>query len=150
MLPQISLSGKVVADSELRFSAQGKPVLNFRVAANKAFFNAETKQWEKEQTCYLTVVWWAPMAETMAPHIAKGATVVVMGELQQEEWTDRTGQKRHEYKLIARSVGVIHRGQDQPQHGQQFGQQYAPPINNNNSGGVPWGTPPEADDQPPF
>jgi single-strand DNA-binding protein len=107
MLPKVHGEFRVVADPTLRFTPGGMAVAEFRAVADKKKFNDETKQWEDDKVCWLTVVCFKKVAENVAESVTKGGPpVVVVGNLQTESWETQEGEKRQSYKLIADTVSV--------------------------------------------
>lgn len=90
---QVILSGNLVADADLRYTAQThKPVLTFRMATNK-FIN------EQQQTQYHNIVCWIN-PEEYAP-LLKGDFVSVIGELRTRKYKDKNGVERYITEVVA-------------------------------------------------
>lgn len=111
MLNHIDIMGRLCSDPELRSTPSGVPVCTFRIAN-------ETGRKDRDGnriTRFVTCVAWRGSAEFAARYLAKGRLVVVEGELDIREYTDRQDIKRREPEII---VGSIHfadskRGDDQ-------------------------------------
>ncbi|MCP9759905.1 single-stranded DNA-binding protein [Aquitalea sp. S1-19] len=83
----ITFDGRVVADSELKYTQGGDAVLSFRVASDIGFGEKKTTNWFGCQV-------WGKRAEALLPYLIKGQQVTVYGQLTLREWTDRDGIKR--------------------------------------------------------
>lgn len=87
MMNKISVTGRLAADAELRFTQGGDPILGFRVADDVGFGEKKTTNW-------LTCSIWGKRGESLAPHLTKGTPVTVFGTLTLREWIDKEGLKR--------------------------------------------------------
>ncbi len=81
---KIAAIGNVGSVDGLRYTASGKPVLNFSVAVNDGKGDQQTTTWVK---CSL----WGALAETMADYIVKGKQVYIEGKLTVEEYEGKNG-----------------------------------------------------------
>jgi len=129
--------GNLVADPELRFTAAGKAVVNFRIAASSR--KKQGDEWVDGDSCFLTVSAWDDTAENIAETLTKGQSVIVSGDLKQREYETNTGEKRTVYEIAARSVGPDLR------------KAVANKVKRNQSDARdPWGGGSNAIDEPPF
>ena len=103
-LPQTTIIGTVVADPELKFIADGKALVNFRVASNSRKKDANG-QWVDGDSTFLSVTAFGGLAENTAQQIAKGTKVIVIGRLTQRD-VEKDGQKRTYYGVTADDVAV--------------------------------------------
>ncbi len=99
----ITLIGNLTRDPELRFTTNGTPVASFSVAVNKRVQSKESGEWVNDAD-FFNVVAWFKLAENLAASLNKGDRVIVIGRLAQQNWDDKQGQKRTEYKVIANIV----------------------------------------------
>ncbi len=84
-----------VADSEMKFTPQGKAVTKVRLAFSDPFFNEDTRQWESRNQFFVEATAWERTAEQLADVAVKGAQILVWGKLVTDQWEDRqTGEKR--------------------------------------------------------
>lgn len=80
------VSGRLVADPEIRKTANNDSVLRFRIAHNHPVYNGG-----KPRTTYLQCEAWGTGAEVIAKYFRKGDPILVQGFLRQDEWTDKDG-----------------------------------------------------------
>jgi single-strand DNA-binding protein len=136
-LPNITMTGNVVDDPELRFTPSGKAVANFRVACSQRK-KTEAGGWVDGDTCFLSVNAWEEKAEAIAEQLQRGSKVVVTGTLRQRDYGDRDGNKRHVYEVQAYDVALVVRPpkaeREKPSE---------PPLSD------PWAQP-AANEEPPF
>jgi len=99
----ITVTGNVTADPELKFAANGNARLSFSIASNKRFqVNGE---WQ-EETSFFNVVAWRGIAEMAANVLEKGTPVVIKGRLEQRSWENAEGEKRSTVEIVADTVAV--------------------------------------------
>lgn len=102
-LNNITVTGHLTADPELRYTPKGHACCNFRVAINRGHTDSEGNT--KEETIFLDVVAWKGMGESCSKALAKGKRVAVMGRLTEDTWQDKeTGQSRSKLKINASEV----------------------------------------------
>ena len=97
-LNRVQLIGRIVRDVELRYTAQGTPVANMRVATN-----------DRDQAEFHDCVVWRSTAEFASTYLRRGRLVYVEGRLHGESWTDRDGNTRYSVRVIAERVLALDR-----------------------------------------
>ncbi len=93
---KVILSGHITADIEVKKTQSGKSVASFTVATRRRF--------DKDKSDFHKIVVWNQTAEFAAKYFAKGSPVTVVGELQNRDFTDDKGAKRHVTEVIADEV----------------------------------------------
>ena len=101
-LNRVTLIGHLGADPDLRYTAKGTAVANFRMATNERWRDADGKQ--QERTEWHRVVVWGKTAEVCGELLRKGRRVCVDGRLQTREWADNLGQARTTIEIVASDV----------------------------------------------
>lgn len=105
-MSNITITGNVVADPELRTTANGKSVASFTVVTSKSVKQTDGT-WENTDTTFWDVKCWGKTAENVIESLRKGFSVIVSGSAIQENWEDKnTGQKRSKIAITAWNVGV--------------------------------------------
>ncbi len=104
---KVILVGNVGRDPELRHTANGQPVANFRLATNESWTNKSGER--EERTEWHTIVAWGKLAEQAHDYLSKGRQVYVEGKLQTREWEDKEGQKRRTTEVIAQQLVFLGR-----------------------------------------
>jgi single-strand DNA-binding protein len=97
-LNKILLIGRLTKDPELRYTPAGSAVAQLRMAVNHTYRSKEEK---KEEVLYIDVSVFGRSAETVKQYLSKGREVFIEGRLQQNDWTDKTGQKRTTFRVVA-------------------------------------------------
>ena len=114
-----------VNNPELKFTSNGKAVLNFSLAENHRRNNNGT--WEDDGTTWRKVAVWERAAEALADALETGQRVVVVGQERLREFDAKDGSKGKSLELTARHVGIVPKApQDGFQQSQQGGFQQAP------------------------
>jgi single-strand DNA-binding protein len=105
---KVILIGNLTKDPELRYTAGGAPVANLRLAVNRTWLGKDGQK--KEDVCYVTVVVWNKLAETVGEFKKKGDPIFVEGRLQSKSWETEDKQKRTVLEVIADRVQFLNRG----------------------------------------
>ena len=105
---RVILMGNLTKDPELRYTAGGAPVANLRMAINRVY-QSKTGE-KKEDVCYVTVVVWNKLAETVGEHKKKGDPIFVEGRLQSKSWETEDKQKRTVLEVVADRIQFLNRG----------------------------------------
>lgn len=100
MLNIIVLMGRLTADPELKTTPNGVSVTSFSVAVDRNY----QKQGEQRQTDFINVVAWRGTAEFVTRYFHKGSMIAVNGSLQSRSYTDKEGNKRTAYEVVADNV----------------------------------------------
>jgi single-strand DNA-binding protein len=101
----VTLVGNLTDDPELRFTAQGAAVANFRIAVSKRVKDAQTNEWKDGDTSFFRVNVWRQLAENVAESLTHGTRVVVTGTLKMRQWETQEGEKRSVVEVEATEVG---------------------------------------------
>lgn len=124
-MAHVSFTGNTTGDAELRFTPDGKAVLNLSVAENHSKFNKQTNQYEDTGTTFRRVALWGKKAEHLADQIGKGSMVHVSGREETRAYTTRDGVEGTSLEVTADDVGLIYAKNGTPQQGgQQQGGSY--------------------------
>ena len=100
MLNKIILMGRLTRDPELRRTQSGTAVASFTLAVDRDY---KPQDGERE-TDFIDIVAWRGTGEFVSKYFSKGRMAVVEGRLQIRDWTDKDGNKRRSYEVIADNV----------------------------------------------
>ena len=104
---QLTITGNLVDDPELRYTPSGQPVVRFRVASTPRFYDKASGEWKDGESLFLTCQAWRQPAEHAAESLARGTRVIVQGRLRQRSYEAKDGSgKRTVYELDADEIGV--------------------------------------------
>ena len=93
----IKITGRLVADPELKHTQNDTPVCSFNVAVDRIYS-------KEKETDFFTVVCWRQTAEFVAKYFAKGRKILVEGEMQSRKYTDKEGNNRTAWEIKADRV----------------------------------------------
>lgn len=92
--------GRLTRDPELRRTQSGTAVASFPLAVDRDF---KGQNGERE-TDFIDIVAWRGTAELVSRYFTKGRMAAVEGRLQMRDWTDKDGNKRRSWEVVAESV----------------------------------------------
>lgn len=134
MLPTISGEFGVVADPEPSFSDKGNAWLRLRLVA-KDRVRDSNGAWADGDPMWMNAVVFGKQAEHLTDSVQKGDTVIVVGDLAPNVWTDKDGVERKDVQIKVREIGVSVRWRsvkvqrdDQPPQDRQAPQDDMPPF----------------------
>ena len=100
MYNRVILMGRITHDLELKQTPSGVNVCTFSVAVDRRF---QTKG-EDKKTDFFNIVAWRQTAEFVTKYFAKGRLILVEGELQTRQYTDKNGQNVRAVEVLAEQV----------------------------------------------
>lgn len=122
MLNQIFIMGRLARDPEVRHTQSGVTVCSFTLAVDR---DIKDKQTGERKTDWIPVTAWRGTADLISRYLHKGDSIVVVGRLEIQEWTDKQGNKRTTPNVSAENVYFTGgRRQETAQSYQQQGQEY--------------------------
>lgn len=98
MLNVVVLNGRLTSDPELKYTPSNVAVTNFSLAVDRAFSGKE------KVTDFINIVAWRSTAEFVSRYFQKGQLVAVQGSLQVRDYTDKDGNRRRVYEVLADQV----------------------------------------------
>jgi single-strand DNA-binding protein len=101
---RIILVGRLTRDPELRATPDGTSVVRFAIAVNRT-----VRSGAEEQVDYFDIVAFRQLADNVANYTTKGRLVLVEGKLQTRSYTDREGNRRKAYEVVADNVRFLER-----------------------------------------
>ena len=106
---KVILVGNLGADPELRYTQGGQSVANLRVATREVWNDREGQRQERTEWHNVTV--WGRVADNCAQYLSKGRQVYVEGRLQSREYTDRDGNNRRVWDVVANQIQFLSGGE---------------------------------------
>lgn len=98
----VIVSGRMVADPELRQINEEKAVCNFRIAVPRRF-----KPQEGPDSDFFNAVAWNRAAEFICKYFSKGKRIELIGSLQTRNWEDRDGNRRTTTEIAVSNVDFV-------------------------------------------
>lgn len=100
MLNQVALMGRLTAEPELRHTSSNIAVASFTLAVNRSY----VKQGAERQTDFIDIVAWRNTAEFICKYFHKGQMMALEGSIQTSTYTDRDGNNRKRFEVLANNV----------------------------------------------
>jgi single-strand DNA-binding protein len=101
---RIILVGRLTRDPELRATPDGVSVVRFTLAVDRGM-----RAGEERQTDFFDIVAFRQLADNVANYVTKGRLVLVEGRLHTRRYTDREGNPRKAYEVVADTVRFLER-----------------------------------------
>lgn len=124
MLNSVCLMGRLTADPELKSTQSGVSVCNFRIAVDRTY----TPKGQEKQTDFINIVTWRSTAEFVSRYFRKGQLVAVQGSIQTSQYTDRDGNKRTTFDVVADNVFFAEKKAESGETKQGAGYDHSPDI----------------------
>ena len=102
---KVILIGRLGADPEIRYTADGQPVANFRMATSGRWTDKNGQR--QERTEWHRIVAFGKLAETCGEYLTKGRLVYIEGRLQTRSYEDRDGIKRYVTEIVAQNMQML-------------------------------------------
>jgi single-strand DNA-binding protein len=124
---QCTAIGTLVRAPEVRFLASEKAVANVTIAVNERY--KKTNGDQHEETMFLDCVLWGRLGEIIGQYADKGDPIMLAGNLRQENWESKEGQKRSKIVLNVREMQFLgNRQQGQQNSGRSESSPVPPPA----------------------
>ena len=94
-----NLIGRLTKDLEVRYTGNGKAVVNFTVAVDRPF--------SRDTTDFINCVAWEKTAENMGQYLKKGSQVGVTGYITTRDYENNQGQKVYVTEVLADRVQFL-------------------------------------------
>lgn len=95
----ITLTGNICNDLELKTTQNGKSVLSFNIAVKRPF--------TKDTTDFIPVVVWEQGANYLNQYGRKGSKVAITGKLTTRKYQDKDGNNRTAFEVICDTVELM-------------------------------------------
>ena len=102
---KVILVGRLGRDPETRFTSGGQAVANFSVATDESYKDRNGER--QKRTEWHKIVIWAKQAEIAQQYLKKGSQIYLEGRIQSREWTDKEGQKRTSFEIVATNFRML-------------------------------------------
>jgi len=106
----VDLVGRLTKDMELKYTHSGTAIGEFALANNYRVKKGEN--WE-DAVSYIDCTMIGRRAESLAQYMGKGARIGITGELRQDRWETKDGQKRSKMKVFVRDVQLLGSGRSE-------------------------------------
>ncbi len=100
MFNKVIMMGRICSDPELKTTPNGANVCTFRIAVERRF----QQKGEERKTDFFNVVAWRQQADFVHRYFSKGRLILVEGEMQTRQYTDKSGNQATWYEINAERV----------------------------------------------
>ncbi len=115
---KVILIGRLGADPEIRYTAEGQAVATFRIATNEVRVKNGERQ---EHTEWHRIVAFGRLAEICGEYLSKGRQVYIEGRLRTRSFEDREGQRRYITEIVASDMRMLDGRRETETVGSSFG-----------------------------
>lgn len=92
-------NGRLTKDIELKTSQTGMEFCKFSIAVDR-----RAKKGEEKISDFVTVAAFGKTAAFLAQYFHKGDEIIVSGRLESEKWTDKSGNARVNWNVLAEDI----------------------------------------------
>ncbi len=103
MFNKAILVGRLTADPELRTTPSGTSVCTFSVACDRRFSGKDGER----KADFINIVTWRQTAEFVSKYFTKGRPIGIEGSIQTRSYTDKEGNKRTAFEVVADNVFFV-------------------------------------------
>lgn len=100
MINQVTLVGRLTKEPVLRYTMEGKAVLNVTIALNRVFKNAQGEY----DTDFVLCTLWGKTAENTSKFCQKGSLIGITGRIQTRNYENQDGKRVYVTEVLAESV----------------------------------------------
>lgn len=109
LINNVTLTGRMTKDIELKYTQAGKAVASFSLAVNRNFTNAQGNR----EADFINCVSWGKTAETMANYLKKGSLVGVVGRIQTRNYENQQGQRVYITEVLVTELTFLESNSNQ-------------------------------------
>ena len=107
MFNLVVLTGRLTADPELKTTSNGTSVVSFSIAVDR-----RNRTGEERQTDFINIVAWRSSAEFISKYFKKGSLIGIEGSIQTRKYTDKNGNNRTAFEVVANNVQFVESKRD--------------------------------------
>lgn len=109
------MMGRLTKPAEVRYTSGENPmaIASFSIAVDRRF-----KRQGQPEADFFNCIAFRKTAEFIEKYLSKGSKVVIQGELQNNNWTDRDGKKHYSDHIIVNQIEFAESKKSQSNEGQ--------------------------------
>lgn len=131
MINTAVIMGRITADPELRTTANSTDFCRFSVAVDRPY----QKSGEERKTDFINVIAWRQTAKFVTSYFHKGSMIAIEGSIQTGSYTDKDGNKRSSFEVVANNVSFCGSKSESQQVSNNYSQPSQPAPSYSNSTG---------------
>ncbi len=110
MFNLVVLTGRLTADPELKTTPNGISVTSFSIAVSRRY-----RAGEEQQADFINIVAWRQTAEFICKYFNKGNMIGIEGSIQTRRYTDKNGNNRTAFEVVASNAQFVESKKDSSQ-----------------------------------
>ena len=110
MFNLVVLTGRLTADPELKTTPNGISVTSFSIAVSRRY-----RAGEEQQADFINIVAWRQTAEFICKYFNKGNMIGIEGSIQTRRYTDKNGNNRTAFEVVASNAQFVESKKDSAQ-----------------------------------
>jgi len=103
---RVFLTGRLVADPDIRYTPQGNEVAQFRIAVSISYKSKQDPNKWDEETSFITIIAWNKLADRVEKTFKKGDLIFVEGRLRIRDY-EVDGNRRYATEIVARNLKLM-------------------------------------------
>lgn len=124
MFNKVIMMGRIVNDIELKTTPTGVNVATFRIAVDRRF----QSKGEERKSDFFNIVVWRQQADFVNRYFGKGRMILIEGELNTRNYTDKNGNPSTWYEIVADRVSFTGEAKQQGAYSDSYGGSYSAPA----------------------
>ncbi len=120
MFNKVIMMGRIVNDIEFKTTPTGVNVAQFRIAVDRRF----QQKGEERKSDFFNIVVWRQQADFVNRYFSKGRMIMIEGELNTRQYTDKNGSPSTWYEIVADRVSFT----GEKSQGGSYGDSYGAPA----------------------
>ena len=97
---KVILVGNLGRDPEVRFSQDGKKIVNMSLATSESWNDRATGDRREKTEWHRIVIFNDRLADVAEKYLKKGSKIYVEGQLQTRKWTDNAGVEKYSTEVV--------------------------------------------------
>lgn len=124
----VILVGRLTDNPELRHTNSNISVTRFSIAVDRNY-----RSGEERQTDFINIVAWRQTADFITTYFKKGQRIAIEGSLRMNRFTDKDGNNRTTYEVVANNVHFVESKKDSGNAGYAPAAEQSAPASFSNS-----------------
>ncbi len=97
---KVILIGNLGADPEIRYTQDGRPIGNLRIATSESWRDKNSGERREKTEWHRVVIFSEGLCKIAENYLKKGSKVYIEGQLQTRKWTDQSGADRYTTEVV--------------------------------------------------
>ena len=113
MLSKVIGVARLTKEVEVRYSSSGTAIASLSLVNSNKRKNANGEQ--VEDVCFINATCFSKLAEIAEKWLSKGSQIYYIGELKQDNWVDKDGNKKSNHTIVLDSFEMLSSNSNTPQ-----------------------------------